>query len=527
MNNHGLNHRIRLHVRKHIHRLAITTILLILVFSSLAVTAVDTRANTSPVSINMVYYGSYSAAIDEAIINANPEFLIGTSPVGPMRGNADINKFAAAGIKYFEYLTGGYEAQRPNDYDVDLQSNLDFISAVAAAGAYGIFFDEVSDGKWVTPDYNYLEQITSKAHSLGLKVVFNTGVNDWFDQLMDYCDYIGSTEQWANAPLTASQQKWASRTWLLRREDVNDAITAASLTINAWSKGVLAAYVTPSLITLPSWLPNYISLISSYASKSPAPTPNPVTSNTTPLVRLDTQTPMTANSPMWVTGDNSTSDTTPTFRGEAISSALTIVKVQSRIDGGTWTDSKFTPIPGQPNKGTWEYTPASLADGIHTLQVKAIDVAGDETPVEVYAEGGTGYFTFTIDTEPPVISNIAISEITSNSVVISWTTDEPATNHVDYGEGADYGLLTEEGTTLTTDHRVKITGLSGSFLFFSSSKYHFRVISMDDLGNMVESEDGTFTTSSPVFAYIVPVLSILLIVAIVGVIAFGVIRRLR
>ena len=204
----------------------------------------DTKASLTSVPVNMVYYGEYSAAIDEAIINANPEYLIGTSLAGPMKGNADINKFTTAGIKYFEYLTGGYEEKYPKTLPVDLQSNFDFIDAVAAAGGYGIFFDEVSDGIWTIPDYSYLQQISSRAHSLGLKVVFNTGVNNWVDQLMDYCDYISSTEQWSNVPLTASQQKWASRTWLLRREGINNAVTAANLTIGAWDKGVLAAYAT-------------------------------------------------------------------------------------------------------------------------------------------------------------------------------------------------------------------------------------------------------------------------------------------
>jgi hypothetical protein len=222
----------------------------------------------------MVYYGLHTAAIDETIIDANPVFLIGSSPIGPMAGTADINKFTAAGIKYFEYLTGGYETKYPKGLPVDLQSNLDFIEAVAVAGAYGIFFDEVSDGVWTTADYSYLQQISSKARSLGLKIIFNTGVNNWVDQLMDYCDYIGSTEQWTNAPLTASQQKWSNRLLLLRREGINDAVTAANLTIGAWDKGVLSAYATSSLMALPSWLPTYISLILPY-SPDPANPPPP------------------------------------------------------------------------------------------------------------------------------------------------------------------------------------------------------------------------------------------------------------
>ena len=277
MNVYRLGHRARLHLIKHVNRLAIIALSLILGFPSLAVTTVDVRAAASPVSINMVYYGLHSAAIDQAIINANPVFLIGASTIGPLAGNTDINKFTAAGIKYFEYLTGGYETKYPKGLPVDLQSNLDFIDAVAAAGAYGIFFDEVSDGVWTTPNYSYLQQISSRARSLGLKIAFNTGVNNWVDQLMNYCDYIGSTEQWANAPLTPSQQKWSNQTWLLRREGVNNAVTAANLTIGAWDKGVSAAYATPGLSTLPSWLPEYISLISPFSPDPTEPPPPPET----------------------------------------------------------------------------------------------------------------------------------------------------------------------------------------------------------------------------------------------------------
>jgi hypothetical protein len=108
------------------------------------------------------------------------------------------------------YIDGGYEGTQSRSMPNDLQSNLNFITAAAQAGAYGIFLDEVSDGIYMTPKYNYLQQIASKAHSLGLKVPFNTGTDSWADQLMNYADYINSSEAWNNAPLTKSQSKWAS-----------------------------------------------------------------------------------------------------------------------------------------------------------------------------------------------------------------------------------------------------------------------------------------------------------------------------
>jgi len=64
---------------------------------------------TAPVAINMIYYGSNSNGVEQNIINAHPEFLVDNSPAGPEKGDADVVEYEAAGIKYFEYLDGGYE----------------------------------------------------------------------------------------------------------------------------------------------------------------------------------------------------------------------------------------------------------------------------------------------------------------------------------------------------------------------------------------------------------------------------------
>ena len=218
------------------------------------------QAAGATVSINLINYGGDSTSIDNTIINAHPAFIVDNSPAGPWKGNANINTFMAAGIKYFEYLDGGYEGTAAQAIPNDLSSNLNYITAVANAGAYGIFLDEVSDSP-SSASLSYLQQIYNKAHSLGLKVVFNTGVDSWSDSLMSYCDIINSSEVWNNAPLTASQSKWASRTWLLT-QGVNDATTAANLTKAAWAKGILAEYACSSYGAIPSWLPSYYALVS-------------------------------------------------------------------------------------------------------------------------------------------------------------------------------------------------------------------------------------------------------------------------
>ena len=236
------------------------------------------NAASAPASLNLIYYGSNSSTTDQSIINANPEYLVDNSPAGPWGGNANIIKFMSAGIKYFEYIDGGYEGTVSRAIPNDLQANLTYINAAAKAGAYGVFIDEVSASPSASA-LNYLQQLAERAHSLGLKVVFNVGVDSWSDSLMSYCDFINSSEIWNNNALTASQIKWASRTWFLT-QGVNDATTAANLNEAAWSKGIKAEYVCSSYVALPTWLASYITLIKSYSSPTPTPTPTPVSGNT-------------------------------------------------------------------------------------------------------------------------------------------------------------------------------------------------------------------------------------------------------
>ena len=265
-----------------------TIALAITLFGAAVVTAVGTGskalASSPTVSIDLINYGGDSTAIDNTIINVHPAFIVDNSPAGPWKGNANISTFMTAGIKYFEYLDGGYEGTEAQAIPNDLNSNLNYIQAAANAGAYGIFLDEVSESP-SSASLSYLQQIYNKAHSLGLKVVFNTGVDSWSDSLMNYCDYMNSSEVWNNAPLTTSQSKWASRTWLLT-EGVNDATTAANLTKEAWAKGILAEYACSSYGSIPSWLPGYYTLISGSSPVVAAPgitttTPLPTAGNNT------------------------------------------------------------------------------------------------------------------------------------------------------------------------------------------------------------------------------------------------------
>jgi hypothetical protein len=114
-------------------------------------------------------------------------------------------------------------------------------------------------------------------------------------------------------------------------------------------------------------------------------------------------------------------------------------------------------------------------DGNARPQGSAFDLGARE-----YASGGNN---------PPVISGVFVSSITTNSAWINWSTDKPATSSVQYGLGA-YTAATPQDPSLVTLHSVALSNLTANTL------YHFRAASQDSAGNLANSADYTFTTAS-------------------------------
>ncbi len=95
------------------------------------------------------------------------------------------------------------------------------------------------------------------------------------------------------------------------------------------------------------------------------------------------------------------------------------------------------------------------------------------------------------DVTSPVVSSVAVSNITASGATITWTTNEGADSQVVFGTTASYGSTTTLDATLVTSHSVTLTGLS------ASSAYHFAVRSKDAATNLTVSPDVSFTTSAP------------------------------
>jgi len=78
---------------------------------------------------------------------------------------------------------------------------------------------------------------------------------------------------------------------------------------------------------------------------------------------------------------------------------------------------------------------------------------------------------------PPVISQIVADTTSDISATISWITDEPATGQIDYGETKEYGMSSISDEPLSTNHKVRVSGLT------PNTTYYLLIKSSDQCGN--------------------------------------------
>lgn len=107
------------------------------------------------------------------------------------------------------------------------------------------------------------------------------------------------------------------------------------------------------------------------------------------------------------------------------------------------------------------------------------------------------------DNTPPIISGISFrtyndttpppSSVTSYNIEVSWNTDEPADDDIEYGPTIDYGYFNGPHNTITptTSHNAGF-GSDAPLGYI----YHFRIKSRDPSGNLAVSGDYTFTIGS-------------------------------
>lgn len=126
-------------------------------------------------------------------------------------------------------------------------------------------------------------------------------------------------------------------------------------------------------------------------------------------------------------------------------------------------------LAGVATNCTPPYSYANLPDAEYTFKVQAIDVWGNMDAI------GASY-TWTVDTTPP-IATVTRLDTTSTIVTITWTTNEPATTELQWGQGASPNRPSNGNSQLNTVHSVQIAGLS------SNTPYVVQPMGVDRAGN--------------------------------------------
>jgi alpha-tubulin suppressor-like RCC1 family protein len=103
----------------------------------------------------------------------------------------------------------------------------------------------------------------------------------------------------------------------------------------------------------------------------------------------------------------------------------------------------------------------------------------------------------TVESVPPEISSVKVEDVTGESAVVRWETDEVSSSSVRYGstedmlEGSINSEINSSPANFTTSHSVTLRGL------IPSTKYYFSILSSDTAGNIGTSSQQDFTTDSP------------------------------
>jgi len=127
----------------------------------------------------------------------------------------------------------------------------------------------------------------------------------------------------------------------------------------------------------------------------------------------------------------------------------------------------------------------------YSIIIKGKDAAGNE------AVGEIQQISTSADTRPPQISDLKVEgeilgtgEEATAQLVVSYSTDEPSTAQIEFGEGSGstYSQKTQEDGGLTSHHLVVISGLT------PSKVYHLRALSKDQYANLAQSIDKVVVT---------------------------------
>jgi lysophospholipase L1-like esterase len=130
-----------------------------------------------------------------------------------------------------------------------------------------------------------------------------------------------------------------------------------------------------------------------------------------------------------------------------------------------------------------------VIDGIH-LGDKGYELVATSVAPWFEARFPLNFRTASSGGPAPVISGISVSNLTSTTATILWSTDQPSSSQVNYGITQSYGLSSAPNGTLVTSHSVTITNLT------PGTTYNFDVVSQNAGGATGTSANQTFSVPS-------------------------------
>ncbi len=102
-----------------------------------------------------------------------------------------------------------------------------------------------------------------------------------------------------------------------------------------------------------------------------------------------------------------------------------------------------------------------------------------------------GAYEYTLPTsQGPVISGVDSSPVSTNAVMVSWTTDQAATSIVNYGSTVAYGTSITN-SSFVTSHNVTISNL------LVNVSYHFQIVCVNSANSQTVSSDYALPPSPP------------------------------
>ncbi len=135
----------------------------------------------------------------------------------------------------------------------------------------------------------------------------------------------------------------------------------------------------------------------------------------------------------------------------------------------------------EPPSDPWEPPDRPIGGAFGALRVLAHNtVLGSDVSDNSFIISG--------ECNPPAISNVTHTSVTTNSATITWATNQNATSYVDYGLTTSYGSSAGSGN-LVRNHSVTLSGLA------AGTTYHYRVRSVNSIGRQSLSSNRTLTTA--------------------------------